>query len=141
MFILFFFMIIDFVCMILATRGMNARDYYDVLGVNKDASASDIKKAYYLLAKKFHPDTNKEDADAEKKFQEVQHAYEVLKDDDKRETYDQLGAEAYERQASGGGPDDFSGSHPFGDIFGDMFDNPFAMRGGRDVKVLLLFIK
>ncbi|EEC68922.1 hypothetical protein OsI_37610 [Oryza sativa Indica Group] len=118
-----------------ATRGMNARDYYDVLGVNKDASASDIKKAYYLLAKKFHPDTNKEDADAEKKFQEVQRAYEVLKDDDKRETYDQLGAEAYERQASGGGPDDFSGSHPFGDIFGDMFDNPFAMRGGRDVKV------
>uniref|UniRef100_A0A0E0F8P6 J domain-containing protein n=1 Tax=Oryza meridionalis TaxID=40149 RepID=A0A0E0F8P6_9ORYZ len=118
-----------------ATRGMNARDYYDVLGVNKDASTSDIKKAYYLLAKKFHPDTNKEDADAEKKFQEVQRAYEVLKDDDKRETYDQLGAEAYERQASGGGPDDFSGSHPFGDIFGDMFDNPFAMRGGRDVKV------
>uniref|UniRef100_A0A0E0MK43 J domain-containing protein n=1 Tax=Oryza punctata TaxID=4537 RepID=A0A0E0MK43_ORYPU len=118
-----------------ATMRMNARDYYDVLGVNKDASASDIKKAYYLLAKKFHPDTNKEDADAEKKFQEVQRAYEVLKDDDKRETYDQLGAEAYERQASGVGPDDFSGSHPFGDIFGDMFDNPFVVRGGRDVKV------
>uniref|UniRef100_A0A0D9XX98 J domain-containing protein n=1 Tax=Leersia perrieri TaxID=77586 RepID=A0A0D9XX98_9ORYZ len=123
-----------------ATRRMNTRDYYDVLGVNKDASASDIKKAYYVLAKKFHPDTNKEDANAEKKFQEVQRAYEVLKDEDKRETYDQLGAEAYERQASGGGPDDFSGSNPFNDIFSDMFDNPFGTRGGQDVKMEVVFL-
>lgn len=114
---------------------VNTRDYYDVLGVSSDASASDIKKAYYGLAKKFHPDTNKDDDGAEKKFQEVNRAYEVLKDDDKRETYDQLGAEAYERQASGGGTDDFSGDHPFGDIFTDIFGNVFTSRGGQDVKI------
>ncbi|PAN16179.1 hypothetical protein PAHAL_3G042900 [Panicum hallii] len=118
-----------------ATRRMNARDYYDVLGVSKDASAPDIKKAYYALAKKFHPDTNKDDADAEKKFQEVNRAYEVLKDDDKREIYDQLGPEAFERHASGGDPagQGFPQGNPFGDIFGDIFDN--AYRGGQDVKV------
>ncbi|XP_062204381.1 chaperone protein dnaJ GFA2, mitochondrial-like isoform X2 [Phragmites australis] len=122
-----------------ATRRVNARDYYDVLGVSKDASAPDIKKSYYALAKKFHPDTNKDDVDAEKKFQEVNRAYEVLKDDDKRETYDQLGPEAYERQATGGGPDGFPGGqgfphgNPFGDIFTDIFDNAF--KGGQDVKV------
>ncbi|RWW02666.1 hypothetical protein GW17_00034230 [Ensete ventricosum] len=60
------------------TRSVSAKDYYDVLGVNKNASASDIKKAYYALAKKLHPDTNKDDADAERKFQEVQRAYEVI---------------------------------------------------------------
>ncbi|KAK3136212.1 hypothetical protein QOZ80_5BG0429800 [Eleusine coracana subsp. coracana] len=122
-----------------ATRSVCARDYYDVLGVSKDASASDVKKAYYALAKKFHPDTNKDDADAEKKFQEVNRAYEVLKDEDKRETYDQLGPEAYERQASGGGPDGFPGRHgfpdgnPFSDIFTDIFGN--VLKGGQDVKV------
>uniref|UniRef100_A0A804REZ1 Chaperone protein dnaJ GFA2 mitochondrial n=1 Tax=Zea mays TaxID=4577 RepID=A0A804REZ1_MAIZE len=86
------------------------------------------------LAKKFHPDTNK-DADAEKTFQEVNRAYEVLKDNDKREIYDQLGPEAYERQASGGDPGGpgFPRGNPFGDIFGDIFDN--AYRGGQDVKV------
>jgi len=114
---------------------MNARDYYDVLGVSKDASAPDIKKAYYALAKKFHPDTNKDDADAEKKFQEVNRAYEVLKDDDKREIYDQLGPEGYERHASGSDPagQGFPQGNPFGDIFTDIFDN--AYRGGQDVKV------
>ncbi|MCL7028285.1 hypothetical protein MKW94_006066, partial [Papaver nudicaule] len=59
-----------------ATGSTCARDYYDVLGVSKDSSASDIKKAYYAVAKKLHPDTNKDDADAEAKFQEVQKAYE-----------------------------------------------------------------
>lgn len=57
---------------------MAAKDYYETLGVSKNASASDIKKAYYGLAKKLHPDTNKDDVDAERKFQEVQKAYEVL---------------------------------------------------------------
>ncbi|GJM87900.1 hypothetical protein PR202_ga03901 [Eleusine coracana subsp. coracana] len=132
-----------------ATRSVCARDYYDVLGVSKDASGSDIKKAYYALAKKFHPDTNKDDADAEKKFQEVNRAYEVLKDEDKRETYDQLGPEAYERQASGGGPDGFPGGHgfpdgnPFSDIFTDVraifgiFGN--VLKGGQDVKMEVEF--
>ncbi|CAA3003534.1 chaperone dnaJ GFA2, mitochondrial [Olea europaea subsp. europaea] len=67
-----------------------SRDFYEVLGVSKGATASDSKKAYYGLAKKLHPDTNKDDPEAEKKFQEVQKAYEVLKDDEKRQQYDQL---------------------------------------------------
>ncbi|XP_072950660.1 chaperone protein dnaJ GFA2, mitochondrial-like [Typha angustifolia] len=123
------------------TRQMSVRDYYDVLGVSKNAGASDIKKAYYALAKKLHPDTNKDDADAEQKFQEVNRAYEVLKDEDKRATYDQLGPDAYERTSSeGGGPGDpFGGAgygHPFGDAFSDLFGNMFTMKeGGRDVKV------
>ncbi|KAJ3671430.1 hypothetical protein LUZ60_007509 [Juncus effusus] len=118
------------------TKHMSVRDYYDVLGVTKNADASEIKKAYYGLAKKLHPDTNKEDSDAEKKFQEVSRAYEVLKDEDKRGTYDQIGPDAYERTE--GGNDGFNGGgfgHPFGDAFTDIFDNMFASRGGQDVKV------
>ncbi|GMP41837.1 hypothetical protein CsSME_00011794 [Camellia sinensis var. sinensis] len=72
------------------TGFMAARDYYDTLGVNKNATASEIKKAYYGLAKQLHPDTNKHDPEAEKKFQEVQKAYEVLKDEEKRAQYDQV---------------------------------------------------
>ncbi|OIT18922.1 chaperone protein dnaj gfa2, mitochondrial, partial [Nicotiana attenuata] len=65
------------------------KDFYEVLGVNRNATASEIKKAYYGLAKRLHPDMNKDDPDAEKKFQEVQKAYEVLKDEKAREQYDQ----------------------------------------------------
>ncbi|XP_009391041.2 chaperone protein dnaJ GFA2, mitochondrial isoform X1 [Musa acuminata AAA Group] len=129
------------------TRSLLLRDFYDVLGVSKDASASDIKKAYYALAKKLHPDTNKDDADAEKKFQEVQHAYEVLKDEDKRRLYDQVGPNAFEQAASGGGPGGPGGpfgsgfGNPFEDIFGmnDFFKNVFRDTdyGGQDVKVSL----
>ncbi|CAL9170169.1 unnamed protein product [Musa hybrid cultivar] len=129
------------------TRSLLLRDFYDVLGVSKDASASDIKKAYYALAKKLHPDTNKDDADAEKKFQEVQHAYEVLKDEDKRRLYDQVGPNAFEQAASGGGPDGPGGpfgsgfGNPFEDIFGmnDFFKNVFRDTdyGRQDVKVSL----
>ncbi|KAF9665749.1 hypothetical protein SADUNF_Sadunf16G0156100 [Salix dunnii] len=104
-----------------ATRSIHgsahlSRDYYDVLGVSKNSSASDIKKAYYGLAKKLHPDTNKDDPEAEKKFQEVSKAYEVLKDDQKREQYDQLGHYAFENQDAyqPGGPGFES---PFGDFF------------------------
>ncbi|KAI3885060.1 hypothetical protein MKW98_002452 [Papaver atlanticum] len=68
---------------------MYSRDYYDVLGVSKDSSASDIKKAYYAAAKKLYPDINRHDANAEAKFQEVNKAYEVLKDEEKRLVYDQ----------------------------------------------------
>ncbi|XP_038975890.1 LOW QUALITY PROTEIN: chaperone protein dnaJ GFA2, mitochondrial-like [Phoenix dactylifera] len=131
------------------TRSMSARDYYEILGVSKNASASEIKKAYYALAKKLHPDTNKEDADAEKKFQEVQRAYEVLKDEEKRSLYDQVGPDAFEQAASGGGPGGpFGGAgfgNPFEDIFSggggmnDFFKNIFRDRdfGGQDVKVSL----
>ena len=81
-----------------------ARDYYDVLGVSKAASDGDIKKAYYKLAKKHHPDTNAGDADAAKKFQEATRAYDALRDPQKRSLYDSLGsADAYESVEKGGG--------------------------------------
>lgn len=99
------------------------RDYYDVLGVSKDAGQSDIKKAYYALAKKLHPDTNKDDADAETKFQEVQRAYETLKDQDKRTLYDRVGPEEFEQ----------------GPQFHQFSDDPFSIfnRGGQDNQVTL----
>ncbi|KAG6484924.1 hypothetical protein ZIOFF_053449 [Zingiber officinale] len=126
------------------TQSLSARDYYDVIGVSQNASAADIKKAYYALAKKLHPDTNKDDANAERKFQEVQRAYEVLKDEDKRRLYDQVGPDAYEQAASGSGPD---GPGPFGTGFAnpfgfgmeDLFKDIFGNRdyGGADMKVSL----
>ncbi|CAA6660587.1 unnamed protein product [Spirodela intermedia] len=127
------------------SRPMCVRDYYEVLGVTKNASPSEIKKAYYALAKKLHPDTNKDDAEAERKFQEVQRAYEVLKDDEKRSLYDQVGAEAFEQAASGGGPGGgpFDGGfNPFEEFFrgggmgSDFFGNIFN-RKGRDIQVEL----
>ncbi|XXG63013.1 hypothetical protein AAC387_Pa05g1287 [Persea americana] len=130
-------------------HSMAVRDYYEVLGVSKNASQSEIKKAYYALAKKLHPDTNKDDADAERKFQEVQRVYEVLKDEEKRSLYDQVGPEQFEQAAAGGGPGagPFGGfGNPFEDIFGgggggmnDFFKNIFNERGfgGQDVKVTL----
>ncbi|MCL7037195.1 hypothetical protein MKW94_001139 [Papaver nudicaule] len=99
--------------------GSLCRDYYDTLGVSKKSSASEIKKAYHGLAKKLHPDTNKGDASAAKKFQEVQKAYEVLKDNEKRSYYDQVGHDAFELGAAAGGPGGpFDGGfNPFEDIF------------------------
>ncbi|GAU12692.1 hypothetical protein TSUD_121840 [Trifolium subterraneum] len=114
-----------------------ARDFYDVLGVGNKASSSEIKKAYYGLAKKLHPDTNKDDPDAEKKFQEVSMAYEVLKDEKKREEYDQVGHDNYIKQQS----NDFGGGggfhNPFEDIFPG-FGNIFNQNiGGQDVQTLV----
>ncbi|VAH98980.1 unnamed protein product [Triticum turgidum subsp. durum] len=132
------------------TRPVAVRDYYDVLGVRKDAGQGEIKKAYYALAKKLHPDTNKGDADAEKKFQEVQKAYETLKDEEKKAVYDQVGPDQYERAAAGGGgAGGFEGGfgNPFEDIFNagrtggmnDFLRNIFKDResGGQDIKVKL----
>ncbi|XP_059651818.1 chaperone protein dnaJ GFA2, mitochondrial [Cornus florida] len=122
-----------------STASMAAKDYYDTLGVSKNSTASEIKKAYYGLAKKLHPDTNKDDPEAEKKFQEVQKAYEVLKDEERRQQYDQVGHEAFEQAANGsdGGGTWSPGFNPF-DIFGteNIFTNIFNRgMGGKDVKV------
>ncbi|CAM8968027.1 unnamed protein product [Rhodiola kirilowii] len=113
-------------------------DYYDVLGVRKNATASEIKKAYYGLAKKLHPDQNKDDPEAEKKFQEVSKAYEILKDEEKRSVYDQVGHDAYDRQQQGGPDPGFSQS-PFEDMFNsDFLKNIFRQNlRGDDVKVTL----
>ncbi len=94
------------------------RDYYDVLGVARDASESDIKKAYRQVAKKYHPDANPDNPEAEAKFKEASEAYAVLSDQDKRHKYDQYGHAAFENGAGGGF--DF-GDFDFGDIFGDFF--------------------
>ncbi len=111
------------------------RDYYEVLGVGKDADDGAIKKAYRVLAKKYHPDMNPGDAEAEKKFKEASEAYAVLSDPEKRRQYDQFGHAAFEGGAGGAGGFggfDFSGadfSDIFGDIFGDLFGG--SRRGGR----------
>ncbi|RXI05452.1 hypothetical protein DVH24_006709 [Malus domestica] len=119
-----------------ASASMSVRDYYETLGVSKNASSSEIKKAYYGLAKKLHPDTNKNDPDTEKKFQEVQKAYEVLKDEEKRQEYDQMGHDAYENQGNGF-PNDFR--NPFKDIFDENIFNIFRQNGGQDIKVSFRF--
>ncbi len=105
---------------------MDKRDYYEVLGVNKDSKKEDIKKAYRKLVKKYHPDVNKEDG-AEEKFKEVQEAYEVLSDDTKRQAYDQYGHAGTQgfdpRSGNGGGYEYSYGGAPFdmGDIFNTFF--------------------
>ena len=111
------------------------RDYYEVLGVGKDADDAAIKKAYRVLAKRYHPDMNPGDQEAVKKFKEASEAYAVLSDPEKRRQYDQFGHAAFEGGAGGAGGFggfDFSGadfSDIFGDIFGDLFGS--SRRGAR----------
>jgi DnaJ-class molecular chaperone len=93
-----------------------SEDYYATLGVNRGASADDIQKAYRKLARKYHPDMNPDDKAAQKKFKEVQHAYDVLSDEKKRKMYDQFGP-AFEQMGGGGGPQ-WSGQVPPGFDFG-----------------------
>lgn len=108
-----------------------AQDYYEILGVPKNASADELKKAYRKLAMKYHPDKNKDDKTAEAKFKEINEAYDILKDEQKRAAYDRFGKAAFENGgASGFGG--FSGGGGFGafsDIFEDMFGD--MMGGGR----------
>jgi len=104
------------------------RDYYEVLGVDKNADEAAIKKAYRVLAKKYHPDMNPGDAEAEKKFKEASEAYAVLSDPEKKRQYDQFGHAAFDGGAGGAGGFDFSGAD-FSDIFSDIFGDFFG--GGR----------
>ena len=109
---------------------MAKRDYYDVLGVSRDGSDADLKKAYRRLAMKYHPDRNANDATAEDRFKEAKEAYDVLSDAKKRAAYDQFGHAGVEGNAAGGGGFGASG---FRDIFDDVFGDIFGARsaGGR----------
>ena len=115
----------------------NKRDYYEVLGVQKSATAEEIKKAYRKLAMKYHPDRNPDNKEAEEKFKEVGEAYEVLSDEGKRQRYDQFGFAGvdpnYGAGAGGAGfGGGFSGFGDFGDIFSDLFGGGFG--GGRSAQ-------
>lgn len=129
---------------------MDYKNYYDILGVDKDADQSEIKKAYRKKARKYHPDVNQDDERAQEKFQEVQEAYEVLSDPEKRQRYDSLGAnwKQYARAGGGqqgpkqgfgggGGPggfnvhwEDASGQSGFSDFFGQIFSDFYSGSGG-----------
>ena len=106
-----------------------AQDYYQILGVGKDADERDIKKAYKRMAMKYHPDRTKGDKELEAKFKEIKQAYEVLSDPQKRQMYDQYGHEAFQqaRQGGGAGAGGFGGGGAdFADIFGDVFGDIFG---------------
>src|SRR5215469_5623050 len=106
---------------------MAKRDYYEVLGVERGANDNDLKAAYRKLAMKFHPDRNSGDRDAEHRFKEINEAYEVLKDGDKRAAYDRFGHAAFEQGGMGGpgfGAD-------FGSTFADIFEGIFGMASAR----------
>lgn len=123
---------------------MSKKDYYEVLGVGRDADEKTIKKAFRKLAKKYHPDTNPDNAEAEKRFKEVNEAYDVLSDEKKRKLYDQYGSAAFEEGFQPGGGFGGQGFGDFGfggngsyqtfhfggsgaeDIFGDLFGNMFG---------------
>ena len=116
----------------------NKRDYYEVLGVQKSASAEEIKKAYRKAAMKYHPDRNPGDKEAEAKFKEVGEAYEVLSDDSKRQRYDQFGFAGVDPSYGGGGNgpygagfNGFGGFGDFGDIFGEFFGGGRSSRGSQ----------
>ena len=109
------------------------KDYYDTLGVNRDADAGALKSAYRKLAMKFHPDRNPGDAEAETRFKEINEAYEVLKDDQKRAAYDRFGHEAFTNGGGGPGTAGFGGfsASGFADIFDEMFGDLMGGRRGQ----------
>src|ERR1700754_965126 len=101
---------------------MAKRDYYETLGVNKDAPDEDVKKAYRKLAMKWHPDRNPDNPKAEEHFKEAKEAYEMLSDPQKRAAYDQYGHAGVDPSMGRAGAEGFGGfAEAFGDIFGDIF--------------------
>ena len=113
---------------------MSKRDYYEVLGVNRDAGDDEIKKAYRKLAMKFHPDRNPDNKEAEEKFKEAKEAYEMLSDPQKKAAYDRYGHAGVDpSMGAGPGAQGFEGgfADAFGDIFGDLFGGAGGGRGGR----------
>ena len=112
---------------------MSKRDYYETLGVSRDASANELKKAFKKKAMKYHPDRNPDDPNASDKFKEVAEAYEVLSDPQKKSAYDQYGHAGVEGMGGGGGPNfnDMNINDIFGDIFGDVFGTRSSSRRSR----------
>jgi molecular chaperone DnaJ len=110
-----------------------SQDYYELLGVGRSASPDDLKKAFRKLAMQHHPDRNRDNKDAEKKFKEINHAYDILKDPEKRAAYDRYGPAAFEGGAGPGGPGGpFQGQgFDFGSVFGDVFEEMFGAGRGR----------
>lgn len=109
---------------------MAKRDFYEVLGVEKGTSQQDLKKAFRKLAMKYHPDRNPGDKDAEAKFKEINEAYEVLSDEQKRAAYDRFGHAGVDPSAGGGGFGGGGAGPNFADIFGDVFGDIFGQGGG-----------
>jgi molecular chaperone DnaJ len=105
---------------------MSKRDYYEVLGINRDASVEEIKKAYRKLAMKFHPDRNPDNPKSEEHFKEAKEAYEILSDTSKRTAYDQYGHAGVDSGTAAAG-----GAHGFSDSFGDIFGDIFGGRAGQ----------
>jgi molecular chaperone DnaJ len=109
---------------------MAKRDYYEILGVAKNAPEEDLKKAYRKLAMKYHPDRNPDNKDAEEKFKEAKEAYEILSDAKKREAYDRFGHAGIDPSAGGFGGAGGAGMGGFADVFGDIFGDIFGGAGG-----------
>src|ERR1041385_9445420 len=108
---------------------MAKRDYYEVLGVARGASEAEMKAAYRKLAMQHHPDRNPGDKDCEHRFKEINEAYDVLKDGDKRAAYDRFGHAAFEQGMGGAGAHGFGAD--FGSAFSGLFGGVFGLRGGR----------